>query len=184
MKRADKTTVMIRAVAIGAILFVVAFFVFSRCIGGTASLGYREEGLCFVGNHGDFTQVSETIWYVSRVWGILVNCIYFAVFGLGVFAIVMGIILSLREKCAAKRKQSVDTVAEGKGNMAFRTNSWLEQLEKKHPKAFFAAYLAASVAVLAIGALLLAFGVMDIAILMLISGALGAVCSIFLKKSR
>lgn len=180
----DKITVTLRLVAVCVILFVIAFFVFSRCIGGTASLGYREGELYFVGDHGDFIQVSETIWYVSRVWGILVNCIYFAVFGLGVFAIVGGIILSLREKCAAKRKQSFDTGAEGKGNMPFRTNSWLEEQEAKHPRAFFAAYLTASVAVLTIGAVLLAFGVTDIAVLMLISGALGVLCSVLLKKPR
>ena len=176
----DKITVTLRLVAVCVILFVVAFFVFSRCIGGTASLGYREGELYFVGDHGDFIQVSAALWYVSRVWGILVNCIYFAVFGLGVFAIVMGIILSLREKCAAKTGQPSDADAQREKRAKkppFRTNSWLEEQEAKHPRAFFAAYLAASVAILGIGGVLLSFGVMDIAILMLTFGALGVVCA-------
>ena len=183
----DKTTAILRAVAICLILFVVAFFVFSRCIGGTASLGYREGGLYFVGDHGDFVQVSETVWYISLVFGILVNCIYFAFFGLGAALITFGIVLSLREKRAAKREQPSDAGtkrAEKEKKPPFRTNSWLEEQEAKHPCAFFAAYLASSVAVLGIGGVLFAFGVTEIAILMLTLGAAGVVCSFLLKKSK
>ena len=56
--------------AIG-IVIIGGFFVFTIIIGGSAGLGYCEANTYFVGNHGEYTQVSETIYLVSAVWEIL-----------------------------------------------------------------------------------------------------------------
>ena len=56
--------------AIG-IVIIAGFFIFGFIIGGSAGLGYCESNTYFVGNHGKYTQVSETIYLVSSVWEIL-----------------------------------------------------------------------------------------------------------------
>ena len=56
--------------AIG-IVIIGGFLVFTIIIGGSASLGYCEANTYFVGSHGEYTQVSETIYLVSAVWEIL-----------------------------------------------------------------------------------------------------------------
>ena len=56
--------------AIG-IIIIAGFFLFGFIIGGTATLGYYEANTFFVGNHGEYTQVSETIYRISSVWEIL-----------------------------------------------------------------------------------------------------------------
>ena len=53
------------------VVIVVGFLVFTMIIGGGAGLGYQESGRFFVRNHADIVEVSETIWTISRVWGIL-----------------------------------------------------------------------------------------------------------------
>lgn len=50
---------------------ILAFFVFTAIIGGSAGLGYQEGGRYFVGNHGDYTEVSQTVWKISSVLEIL-----------------------------------------------------------------------------------------------------------------
>ena len=53
------------------IVIIAGFFLFSFIIGGTAALGYCEANTYYVGNHGEYTQVSEIIYHVSYVWEIL-----------------------------------------------------------------------------------------------------------------
>ena len=70
--------------------------------------------------------------------------------------------------------------------MALETNSYLDELEKKHPKLFFTVYLIVSVLVLLIGIISLIVGIKDlfVPILMIVFGALGIVCSILFKLHR
>lgn len=71
--------------------------------------------------------------------------------------------------------------------MAFKTNSHLEELEKKHPKLFFIISLIVSVLVLVIGLWYL-FSLKEdinedksVPILMIVLGALGLLCTLLLK---
>ena len=71
--------------------------------------------------------------------------------------------------------------------MAFKTNSYLEGLEKKHPKLFFIISLIVSVLVLVIGLWYL-FSLKEdinedksVPILMIVLGALGLLCTLLLK---
>lgn len=50
------------------IIIILGFFVFSMIIGGNAFLGYIENGHYFVGEHGQYVEVSETLWLISSVW--------------------------------------------------------------------------------------------------------------------
>ena len=54
-----------------AIMIFVGFFVFCMILGGSASNGYQEAGKYYVGEHGAYTEVSETVWLISSVWEIL-----------------------------------------------------------------------------------------------------------------
>ena len=56
--------------AIG-IFIIAGFFLYGFMIGGSASLGYCDSNAYYVGNHGEYTQVSEIIYHVSYVWEIL-----------------------------------------------------------------------------------------------------------------
>ena len=53
------------------VIVILGFFVFSIIIGGTAGNGYQENGQFFVRDHADVVQVSEIIWKISSIWGIL-----------------------------------------------------------------------------------------------------------------
>ncbi len=53
------------------IVIILGFFVFSMIIGGSAGLGYQENGHFFVRDHANVVEVSEVIWTMSRIWGIL-----------------------------------------------------------------------------------------------------------------
>jgi len=70
--------------------------------------------------------------------------------------------------------------------MCIRENSWAKETERKHPRAFFAVYFTVSILVILIGVCLLAVGVQDISvpIIMIVLGALGAVCTILLKRGK
>ncbi len=57
-------------IAFGVIV-ILGFFVFSMIIGGSAGLGYQENGRFFVRDHAEIVEVSELIWTMSRIWGIL-----------------------------------------------------------------------------------------------------------------
>ena len=56
--------------AIG-IIIVLGFFMFSIIIGGSAGLGYEENGRFFVQDHAEIVEVSEMLWQISSVWEIL-----------------------------------------------------------------------------------------------------------------
>ena len=74
--------------------------------------------------------------------------------------------------------------------MAFKTNSFLEELEKKHPKLFFIISLIISVFVLAVGLWYLFSFKEDInedksvSIVMIVMGALGLLCTLLLKMFK
>ena len=57
-------------IAFGVIV-ILGFFVFSMIIGGSAGNGYQEAGKYFVGEHGTYVEVSETIWTISSIFEIL-----------------------------------------------------------------------------------------------------------------
>ncbi|MBQ7817660.1 MAG: hypothetical protein IJ388_02540 [Oscillospiraceae bacterium] len=74
--------------------------------------------------------------------------------------------------------------------MAFKTNPYLEELEKKHPKLFFIISLIISVLVFAIGLWFLFIFKEDISedksvpILMIVMGSLGLLCTLLLKMFK
>lgn len=70
--------------------------------------------------------------------------------------------------------------------MAFETNPYLEQIEKKHPKTFFVIRLIVSVLTLTIGVYMLSYGTDDkvVPILMSVLGALGAILTIIMEIYR
>ena len=70
MKKRKKDVVISVWIVFG-VLIVLGFFLFSMIIGGSALNGYRESGSFFVGNHGKYTEVTEPIFVISCVWGIL-----------------------------------------------------------------------------------------------------------------
>ncbi len=70
MKKSKNNLIVSIWNAIG-IIIIAGFFLFGFIIGGTATLGYYEANTYFVGNHGEYTQVSETIYRISSVWEIL-----------------------------------------------------------------------------------------------------------------
>ncbi len=53
------------------VIVILGFFVFSMIIGGSAGIGYQEAGKYFVGEHGNYVEVSKIIWAISSIWGIL-----------------------------------------------------------------------------------------------------------------
>ena len=50
---------------------VFGFILFSMIIGGSAGLGYQENGRYFVRDHGTAVEVSQVVWNVSYIWGVL-----------------------------------------------------------------------------------------------------------------
>lgn len=70
--------------------------------------------------------------------------------------------------------------------MCFKTNSWLDELMKKHPKCFFAIGLIVSILVILISIGLLIIDINDISVpvLMLVAGAIGIFSVIFLKVHK
>ena len=57
-------------IAFGVIV-ILGFFVFSMVIGGSAGLGYQENGHFFVRDHSEVVEVSKIIWEISYIWGIV-----------------------------------------------------------------------------------------------------------------
>lgn len=64
------------------VIVFIGFFLFSMIVGGSAVNGYQEAGKYFVGEHGTYVEVSETIWIISSILEIL-----FWFFILGTFVI-------------------------------------------------------------------------------------------------
>lgn len=71
MRNKEKRNVILTLWNALCITVVAAFFVFSDIVGGFAGLGYQEAGTFFVGNHGDYTQVSETVYTISSILEVL-----------------------------------------------------------------------------------------------------------------
>ena len=67
----NKTNLILTIWNATGIVIIAGFFLFGFIIGGTATLGYCEANIYFVGNHGEYTQVSETIYRISFMWEIL-----------------------------------------------------------------------------------------------------------------
>lgn len=53
------------------IVIVAGFLLYGLIVGGSASLGYCENNTYFLGNHGEYTQVSKCIYQISYVWEFL-----------------------------------------------------------------------------------------------------------------
>ena len=53
------------------IVIILAFFLFSMIVGGSAGNGYQESGRYFLGSHGDYVEVSSAIWTASCVLEVL-----------------------------------------------------------------------------------------------------------------
>ena len=70
MKKTRGKTAIILWNALG-ITVISAFFIFSMIVGGSAALGYREAGKCFVGDHGNYVEVSGAVWTASYVLEVL-----------------------------------------------------------------------------------------------------------------
>ena len=70
MKKSKNNLIVSIWNAIG-IIIIAGFFLYGFMIGGSASLGYCDANAYYVGNHGEYTQVSEIIYHVSYVWEIL-----------------------------------------------------------------------------------------------------------------
>ncbi|MBQ9794827.1 MAG: hypothetical protein IJW34_07775 [Clostridia bacterium] len=81
------------------ITIILTFFVFSMVIGGSAGNGYREAGKYFVGDHGNYVEVSQNIWIISSIWEIL-YWIFIPLTPLGAF-----VISAIQEKIDRKRKR-------------------------------------------------------------------------------
>ena len=71
MKKTKPYGEIISAWLVLGITILLGFFVFSMIIGGSAELGYQENGRFFVCDHAEITEVSKEIWIISRVWSIL-----------------------------------------------------------------------------------------------------------------
>ena len=53
------------------VAIILFFFIFSFYIGGSAINGYIEAGKYFVTEHGSVSEVSKTIWTISKISEIL-----------------------------------------------------------------------------------------------------------------
>ena len=53
------------------VTIILGFFIFSFMIGGSALNGYTKNDSFFVQSHSNITEVSQTIFKISRIWHIL-----------------------------------------------------------------------------------------------------------------
>ena len=70
-EKGTKGDVLITLWIIFGVMIILGFFVFSMIIGGSAGSGYIEGGRYFVCEHSNTVEVSNIVWYISRIWGIL-----------------------------------------------------------------------------------------------------------------
>ena len=67
----DKGNIFITIwVALGMTI-ILTFFVFTIVIGGSAGNGYQDAGKYFVGDHGNYVEVSQSIYIVSSILEVL-----------------------------------------------------------------------------------------------------------------
>ena len=82
----DKGNIFITIwVALGMTI-ILTFFVFTIVIGGSAGNGYQDAGKYFVGDHGNYVEVSQSIYIVSSVLEVLF-WIFIPLTSLGAFMI-------------------------------------------------------------------------------------------------
>ena len=86
VKKRNKSDIFISSWITLCVIVILGFFVFSMIIGGSAGLGYQENGRFFVRYHADVVEVTEFIWTISRIWGILF-WIFILLTPIGAFAI-------------------------------------------------------------------------------------------------
>ncbi len=86
MKKTNNNDIFITLWITLGVIVVLGFFVFSMIIGGSAGLGYQENGHFFVRDHAEVVEVSEVIWTISRIWGILF-WIFIPLTPIGAFAV-------------------------------------------------------------------------------------------------
>ncbi len=70
-EKRNKADILITLWSAFGVIVILGFFVFSMIIGGSAGNGYQEAGKYFVGDHGSYVEVSETIWIISGILEIL-----------------------------------------------------------------------------------------------------------------
>lgn len=70
-EKRNKGDIFISLWIIFGVIVILGFFVFSMIIGGSAGLGYQENGRFFVCDHAEVVEVSKTIWEISNIWGVL-----------------------------------------------------------------------------------------------------------------
>ena len=71
VNRPDLIKTLNKFLNILSIVVIFGFFLFSMIIGGSAFLGYQENGRYFVRDHGTVVEVSQVVWKVSYIWGVL-----------------------------------------------------------------------------------------------------------------
>ena len=86
-------------IALGVII-ILGFFVFSMIIGGTADSGYIDGGRYFVCEHSNTVEVSNMVWYISRIWGVLFS-LFIPLTPIGAF-----IISNIQEKIQQRKNRS------------------------------------------------------------------------------
>ena len=98
-KNRNKGDILITLWIAFGVMVVLGFFIFSFIIGGSASNGYRADGLFFVCEHGDCVAVSKVVWMISKVWGILFS-IFIPLTPIGAF-----IISNIQEKIERRKNR-------------------------------------------------------------------------------
>ena len=81
MKKRPVWERIIKIVGIVCWLVIMSEIAFHAIIGGSATLGYIDNGRYFVRNHGTITEVSETLWTISYVWEIVVTAMFALICG-------------------------------------------------------------------------------------------------------
>ena len=81
------------------VIVILGFFVFSMIIGGSAGLGYQENGRFFVCDHAEVVEVSKILWEISNIWGILF-WIFIPLTPIGAF-----VISSIQEKIEQRKNR-------------------------------------------------------------------------------
>lgn len=71
VNRPDLIKTLNKFLNILSIVGIFGFFLFSMIIGGSAFLGYQENGRFFVRDHGTVVEVSQVVWNISYIWGVL-----------------------------------------------------------------------------------------------------------------
>ena len=67
----DKGNIFITIWLAVGMTIILTFFVFSIVIGGSAGNGYQDAGKYFVGDHGNYVEVSQSIYIVSSILEVL-----------------------------------------------------------------------------------------------------------------